>query len=418
MTSYLKKRTLYPPLIQPDPDPALGLVVVIPAREEPQLLETLQVLSRCTMPEAAVEIIIVINSPEDAPEQTLHQNRQLYDRTLAWIGSRTPCRLRFHVLHFPALPAKHAGVGLARKIGMDEACRRLEKAGCTEGVIAGLDADSLVDPNYLTAIAGHFRQHPEIQAGSIYFEHPLEGTAFPPEVYEAIARYELHLRYFIDAQRYAGFPFAYQTIGSSMAVRCDAYQQQGGMNRRKAGEDFYFLHKFTPLGRFSELNDTRVIPSPRPSARVPFGTGRAVREFLKRPQSFGTYAPQSFLELQQFFSLVTTRYPKQGWQGITGDLPPAIAHFLEGIGGKDRLEAIRQHTASAKAFTNRFFRWFNAFQIMKFVHFARDHFYRDVEVEAAASWLLEESGKGKPEGEPVVDLLRRYRAWDRGGEKC
>ena len=36
---------------------------------------------------------------------------------------------------------------------------------------------------------------------------------------KGITEYELHLRYFIHAQRHAGFPFATQTIGSSMAVR-------------------------------------------------------------------------------------------------------------------------------------------------------------------------------------------------------
>ena len=39
------------------------------------------------------------------------------------------------------LPTKHAGVGLARKIGMDEAVRRLEEAGKTKGLILNVDSD-------------------------------------------------------------------------------------------------------------------------------------------------------------------------------------------------------------------------------------------------------------------------------------
>ena len=38
-----------------------------------------------------------------------------------------------------------------------------------------------------------------------------------------------------------------------MAVRADAYLRQGGMNRRKAGEDFYFLNKFMVLGGYGEM---------------------------------------------------------------------------------------------------------------------------------------------------------------------
>src|SRR4029434_9989987 len=100
------------------------------------------------------------------------------------------------------------------------------------------------------------------------------------EIYKAIAAYELHLRYYLQALRTAGFPHGYHTIGSSMAVRARTYMEQGGMNRRQAGEDFYFLHKLIPLGGFTELNSTTVYPLPRPSNRVPFGTGRAVSEWL------------------------------------------------------------------------------------------------------------------------------------------
>ena len=78
--------------------------------------------------------------------------------------------------------------------------------------------------------------------------------------------------------------------------------RQGGMNKRQAGEDFYFLHKIIPLGHFGEINTTRVIPSPRPSDRVPFGTGRAVRDYLAT-HKFETYPLEAFRDLKQFFSI-------------------------------------------------------------------------------------------------------------------
>jgi len=39
------------------------------------------------------------------------------------------------------------------------------------------------------------------------------------QVYGAIAAYELHLRYYVQALRYAGFPHAHHTVGSCLAVR-------------------------------------------------------------------------------------------------------------------------------------------------------------------------------------------------------
>ena len=94
--------------------------------------------------------------------------------------------------------------------------------------------------------------------------------------------YELHLRYLNLFSRFTGFPYAYHTIGSCFGVRAETYASQGGMNKRKAGEDFYFLHKIIPLGEFREINNTCVIPSPRESDRVPFGTGAAIGKYLFR----------------------------------------------------------------------------------------------------------------------------------------
>ena len=85
-----------------------------------------------------------------------------------------------------------------------------------------------------------------MQAASIYYEHPVAGLAFSENLYEGIANYELHLRYYVWALRSIKFPYAFQTVGSSMLCRASSYVRYGGMNRRKAGEDFYFLQKIIP----------------------------------------------------------------------------------------------------------------------------------------------------------------------------
>lgn len=392
MTQYLQQKTLFPPQIRARPSLNLGIIVVIPAYDEDFLLLSLMNLQRCDLPICDVEVIIVLNDSEKDSEilrdKHIDQAKQIQD----WAGKNRRRRIYFHVIYQDRLPKKQAGVGLARKIGMDEACWRFEKIRKEDGIIVCFDADSRCDLNYFREIEQYFVDHPKCPAASIYFEHPLHGPDFDDSIYEAIIDYELHLRYYIQAQRYAGFPFAYQTIGSSMAVRAIAYQKQGGMNRRKAGEDFYFIHKFTPLGDFGEINTTRVIPSPRPSHRVPFGTGRAVGQLIASKEPYATYAPQSFLDLKCFFSKMSTLFDLKETE-LASEIeryPVSIKEFLAQSDFEERLAEIKTHTTNKATFENRFFRWFNAFQLMKYLHFARDHFYTNGDVNIAATWLLKE----------------------------
>ncbi|MEM1297270.1 MAG: hypothetical protein AAGH89_18040, partial [Verrucomicrobiota bacterium] len=303
---------------------------MIPAKDEPNLLESLESLAACGETSSDGEVIVVLNSGENEEASTVQRNAQLEEQARKWSACNGRSNLGFHILNCPNLPSKHAGVGLARKIGMDEGCRRLEAIGNREGVLVCFDADSLCDPNYLSEVEALFRQDPSCQACSIYFEHPIEGSEFSPDVYRAITDYELHLRYYIRAQQFAGFPHAIQTIGSSMAVRCDAYQAQNGMNRRKAGEDFYFLHKFTPLERVAELTTTRVIPSPRKSHRVPFGTGKAVGELIEEGAVCRTYHPSSFQDLRSFLALIEplAALKKAELDSFLAKLPVSVRSFL------------------------------------------------------------------------------------------
>ncbi|MEZ4883520.1 MAG: glycosyltransferase [Chitinophagales bacterium] len=373
----------------------LGIVVVIPCYNENQLIRSLQSLSNCNAPKCTVEVIVIINGSMNSPLEIQLQNLRTYEDAQKWANHQSHSWLQFLIRHYPQLSPKHAGVGLARKIGMDEAAQRLESVSNPKGIIACFDGDSQCNKNYFEALETHFLQYPKTQACSIHFEHPIAGTEFSEEVYQAIVQYELHLRYYIEAQKWAGFPYAYQTIGSSMAVRSNAYRQQGGMNRRKAGEDFYFLHKFTPLGHFSELNTTCVIPSPRISDRVPFGTGKAIADILQQSNSspiYQTYHFQSFVDLKFFFLQLTKYYEVDSSQfsSLMKELPKSIFNFALQINFNKKLNEIRNNTSNYCTFHTRFFKWFNAFMVMKYVHFARDYYHPNIAVEVAAKHLLKE----------------------------
>lgn len=388
MTPYLQKRSLYAPLITNRPSLVLGMIVVIPCYDEPEVLRTLLSLQKCTTPTCDVEVIIVINDSEKDNAATKQRNLETYRQLRTWNQKQLSTKLKFHILRVTDLPKKQAGVGLARKIGMDEAVWRFEKVGNKKGIIVCFDADSKCKKNYLVEIELFFEHNDHLQAATIHFEHPLIGFEFDDEVYESILLYELHLRYIIHLQAWAGHPFAYQTIGSSMAVVSDAYQQQGGMNRKKAGEDFYFLQKFIELGKVDRLTKTTVIPSPRVSHRVPFGTGKAVGEISKNTSQYTTYAFESYQDLKMFFSKIEDFYSSTvSLDELYISLPKSIQTLLELNMWKEKIEELKRNTSTFDAFENRFYRWFNAFQVIKYLHHARDHFYPNVSIPKAVEIL-------------------------------
>jgi glycosyltransferase involved in cell wall biosynthesis len=394
------------------PAPDLGLVVVIPCFNEPDLLASLDSLRRCEHPACAVEVLVVVNAATNSEKDVHLQNALMLREAAAWASEHTDDKFALRRLHFPELPPRHAGVGLARKIGMDEAARRLGDVGNSAGIIACFDADCRCAPNYLTGLERHFREHPGSPGCSIYFEHSLEDCA--PELSAGIAAYELHLRYYVQALRFVGAPFAHHTIGSCMAVRAEAYKKQGGMNKRQAGEDFYFLQKIIALGGFTELVETTVFPSARVSERVPFGTGKAMRDHLDgQPQL--TYPLKAFLDLKCFFDEAPALlcWPNSWAEPMPESWPATVKSFLERNEFAKAMNEILENSASESARRKRFFHWFNAFQAMKFIHHARDHYYGAKDVTEQAAKLLPLMSGQNGSGLSTRELLQIYRRFER-----
>ena len=416
---YLARYAWHEKLIQTVPDKNLGLVVVIPCYNEINIITSLLSISYCNLSQLSVEVIVIINDAEDTSDEIKKQNQKTYDKALEWQGEQSNSQLQFHIHYCSNLRKQHAGVGLARKIGMDEAVHRFEAVdNHKNGIIVCFDADSLCEKNYLSAIEKHFENNPKTPACSIHFEHPLKGE-YDDKVYTGIIKYELFLRYYIDALRFANFPHAYQTIGSSMAVRSSVYQKQGGMNRRKAGEDFYFLHKIIPLGNFTEINTTKVIPSPRPSDRVPFGTGRAINQWLETEgDEYKTYHPQTFIDLKIFTQQVDKLYviDENDIDSFLDKLPNSISSFLKNQDFNTNLIEVKKNCGnSLAAFRVRFFKWFNGFKILKFTHYARDNYYAEIPVEEACEWLLKEYFRMNKSSSDALTQLEMIRVFDRKG---
>lgn len=405
-----------PAQIKSQPANDLGLIVVIPCFNETNLFDSLSALKNCAPPQCSVEVIVVVNNSADSNEMIKQLNLATYKDGLAWGEQNTTVNLKFYFLLQNELPAKQAGVGLARKIGMDEAVARFDQIG-RDGVICCFDADSLCDENYLVEIENHFKQYPKSPGCSIYFEHPLIGNQFEKNIYQGILNYELHLRYYKRCLQFCKLPYAYHTVGSSMAVRSSAYQKQGGMNKRKAGEDFYFLHKIIQLGNFSELQTTRIIPSPRISDRVPFGTGKAIGDWINSNQHhFYTYNFSSFLVIRDFVDLIPELYIHE-FKTITKVLLlhnkfQVLFDFLTLEKFDAAIVEIKKNSTDITSFTNRFFRWFDAFRVLKLVHYLRDHQFPTATIEKESAQLLSKI-ISLNQNFTGLDLLQRYRELDR-----
>lgn len=401
--------------IKISPNENLRFVIVIPSFDESGLVKTLQSLWSCKRPASAVEIIVVVNSPENSTREIIERNQKSIIYAQDWASKHNDAGFFCHILDEPQLPVHEAGPGLARKIGMDQAVLRFDSLKKPGGIILSFDADSQCRLDYLQEIEKCFDQHPDTIGGSVYFEHPVEGKEFPVIVYNAITEYELHLRYNISALRHIRFPYAYHTVGSCFCVTASTYVNQGGMNKRKAGEDFYFLQKIIPLGNFREINDTCVYPSPRPSERAPFGTGSVIKRFAEgKINTMETYHPDSFDSLKALFS------DPAGWFRLSEaeivkkseKLPEMIMAFT-GTEFQKKIKEINNNSSSPDTFVKRFYQWFNMFRVIKYLNFAHKKHFPKIPVKLAAIEFLERSGHGSFRNMDTKELLEYFRKFQK-----
>jgi hypothetical protein len=410
-TEWLKKRALFPPLFSEDPDINTGIIVVVPAFDEPGIASLLDSLASCDEPRCRVELIIIVNANSTATGESLENNAVCIENILEWKKKNSGCFFRIYYFNAGQPALDDWGVGLARKTGMDEALRRYDIVNDQDGLIVSLDADCTVEKNYFTAIYSDLYKRKDRKACSIRFEHPLAGQEFNEKVYKYVTLYELHMRYFYQAVRYSGYPYAFHTIGSAMAFRASAYLKAGGMSRKEAGEDFYFIQKLIPQGGYFTLNSTIVHPSPRTSGRVPFGTGTVVSKMMddSAGQLF-TYNPEAFSELRDFFSTVE-RLSDAGVAEIQAfyfTLPAGIRSFISSVEWHDRLTEIDNNTSGKDSFLKRFYAWFNMFRIVKYLNHVHTGMFQKRPVVDAAYDLLSSIGLHAKSRDPY-ELLLFYR---------
>lgn len=370
-------------------NPACRAIIVIPAyAEDPHL--SLDSLARCELSKPKeIMVLWLINQAQGESHLEFHQAQ-----AKALKGLELPNGLILKTMACLDLNPKEAGVGLARKIGMDQALEAFAEQNY-DGMIFCLDADCEVAPNYLELCLD--LAEGKWQGLSIYFEHRLNELDSAQK--EAIINYELWLRYYRLALKWTNYPWHFHTVGSSMAVRASTYAKIGGMNRRKAGEDFYFLHKLMPQGNYAEISATTVYPSARVSKRVPFGTGRAIWEQEQGRKDFIiTYNHLIFKQLKDINESATLGKEMLFKNQYFADLlqrHPSYAHSFE---------ALERRSTKGNFLTN-FWQWWDGFKVLRFVHDAQAQL-QDEPIENSCKMLFGTKGQGE-------ELLMELRALDK-----
>jgi hypothetical protein len=194
----------------------ISQVIVIPAYAEKNMLfSTLVSLARNTPLSLDYSFVLcVINNKNNSPEEVKINNQQTLEYLRALVCKNilgnlninrdlinllqliTDSGLRLGYIDASSegqeIPAKEGGVGMARKIGMDTALCLLSKSSSSKKLILSLDADTLVQSNYLAAIKDFFTA--DVKTAVVAYEHQEPAI---DEERAAIYCYEIFLRYWI-----------------------------------------------------------------------------------------------------------------------------------------------------------------------------------------------------------------------------
>ncbi len=278
------------------------------------------------------------------------------------------------------------GVGLARKIGMDNALQVFDYSIPGIKIIISLDADCVVESNYLYEIIRSFTKY-NYSVANVEFEHNLSEADINRL---GIISYETYLRHYVAGLLYANSPYGYHTIGSTIVCNHEAYINAGGMNTKKAAEDFYFLQKQAKHFSINRISSTTVKPSARESWRVPFGTGRTMNDISLNKKNILLYDSDVYIILKEWLELLNSDLSLDvnlillEAKKIHSDL----FNFLESRGFSKDWRKILENSKSPKQLDYQKKNWFDAFETFKLVHHLRDTSFPMIDFESGIKKLF------------------------------
>jgi len=366
---YLNKRGISGPWkIEPPINRTFNQAIVIPAYSELKFLsQTLESINK-NKPEILKQtlVAVVINNANNSP-QSIKENNQLTIQKIKENNYQFTHAIIDATSSGFELPFKHAGVGLARKIGMDLVLPHLISS---KNLIFCTDADTKVSPNYLSKVTQYFDAH-NTSAAVIGFKHLQSEDS---SINNAIRKYETFLKTTAEKMKNAGSPYGYISMGSTMVCTAGAYCAVGGMSRKKATEDFYFLQELTKYCGVHNIPEILVYPSPRPISRVYLGTGYRMEQIQ---QGFDItnlyYSHDAYRYLSKWL-----QFGGSAWDSSLNNLlndiksiHPDLIAFLKIEGIETIWSKIQNNAPSELHFKEQFHRWFDGLKTIRLLkHFS------------------------------------------------
>jgi hypothetical protein len=367
---------------------SFGHAVVVPAYGEAQsLFDTLGSIPRG--PRGETLVVVVLNARADSPASVHEANRASGARLAeaakasADLGSEPP----ISALRYPngtvvvvdrSGPGRHLpegqGVGLARKIGNDFVLRLHAAGRIASPWIHNTDADTLLANDAFDQTGA--LEDAGLAAALYFFEHRFHAD---PDLALAARLYEISLRYYVLGLAWAESPYAYEAMGSCIAIRPRAYAAVRGFPRKNAAEDFYVLDKLAKVGTIARLSGAPFRLDGRVSDRVPFGTGKALSQLLGRKGAlagFRLYHPAAFAHLGAWLRSIDAVAASGGrLEAALDELPRGNPYFrtellvasLEKMGAFDALREAIGRSGDAATLRRHAHTWFDAFRTLKLI---------------------------------------------------
>ncbi|NCF33453.1 MAG: hypothetical protein GWP50_07775 [Proteobacteria bacterium] len=350
-------------------------VLVIPAYAEAENFLS-QVIQHCGSEE--VLSIVVVNAPQS--EARFQADLNLLQKTQRLLAAlqqtdSTPLLLIDRASQGKRIP-RAQGVGLARKIGTDIALRLHQQGRVTSPWLYQTDADARLPKTYFQAIGKAC-----LGSGTVVFTH--KHVSEDELTTKAAQLYDAHMRYYVEALAAQGSPYAYPTLGSTIAVHAQNYAQVRGYPKRNAGEDFHLLNKLNKLSPVQRLEQPTVEVQARLSSRVTFGTGPSLQKIVEQlaldpsGESYLSYDYRCFELLGHALNYLRNcgkglRQPHSG--AASNSQRQQLEHILQQLGVDKIINPNLYKQPSEIQRRKLLNEWFDALKTLRFIHLASKHY--------------------------------------------
>ena len=308
-------------------------------------------------------VIIVINNSSNDNEKIKNNNFQTYNLLLKKQYNFEFIAIDCFSNKF-ALNPRNSGVGYARKTGLDFCLRYIKNQ---YSLLCSLDADTLISSDYINVVNKIFTGK-TTGACVLNFRHQKSHDSI---IEKGIRKYEKKIKYIAKKIHESGSPYGYVSMGSTIVCNAESYVACGGMSKKKATEDFYFLQSLAKYTQIHQAKECIVFPSSRDEQRVYLGTGYRIQEYKESGAFKGlTFSDESFSILNNTIKIIIKSYTmswKQFDKVLLSKLQVQASNFLKSKNIDTIWEQINTNAKTQAQFNLFFHQWFDALMVMQFL---------------------------------------------------